>query len=220
MRVSVVLLWLFLSCVQLQRADDQLRARDVQLLNKANVERSVPDQTHEHHDMCTELRELKDMVTQLREQLQSSQSEIEELKKQNAAHVKVAFSAALGKDGYYGPFTTDVTMTFKKVFTNNGNAYDPVTGVFTAPVKGVYHFTATIFGMYSNHWTGMRFFHNEDILFTVSDLSNGNHVIVSRDINLSLEKGDVVFIKLTANHQVYDESNNLNTFGGFLLFSL
>ncbi|XP_036451200.1 complement C1q-like protein 3 [Colossoma macropomum] len=153
-------------------------------------------------------------------QMQQDPPLTEGFEKTHDDHMKVAFSAALGMDGFYGPFTTDVTMSFKKVFTNNGNAYNPVTGVFTAPVKGVYHFTATIFGKYSDHWTGMRFFRNEDIMFTISDLPNGNHVIVSRDISLSLEKGDVVFIKLTANHQVYDDYNNFNTFGGFLLFSL
>ncbi|KAL7848446.1 hypothetical protein AOLI_G00231640 [Acnodon oligacanthus] len=153
-------------------------------------------------------------------QMQQDPPLTEELEKTHDDQRKIAFSTAFGTDGFYGPFTTDITMTFKKVFTNNGNAYNPVTGVFTAPVKGVYHFTATIFGKYSEHWMGMRFFHNENVLFTISDHPNGNHVIVSRDINLSLEKGDVVFIKLTANHQIFDDGNNFNTFGGFLIFPL
>ena len=80
----MVLLWFFLSCVQLQRADDQLAVMDMQLLNKGNMKRSALEQTHHHDGEFTELRELKDVITQLREQLQSSQSQIEELKKQNA----------------------------------------------------------------------------------------------------------------------------------------
>ncbi|KAL6472165.1 hypothetical protein MHYP_G00183530 [Metynnis hypsauchen] len=133
---------------------------------------------------------------------------------------KVAFSAAFGTDGYYGPFTTDVTMTFKKVFTNVGNAYSPITGVFTAPVKGVYHFTVVIFGKYSDHWMGIKFFHNENVLFSSYDHPNGKHAMMSRDINLSLEQGDVVFIQLVSSQQIFEDGNNMNTFGGFLIFPL
>ena len=76
----MVLLWFCLSCVQLQRADDQLVVGDEQLLHNSHVDRSEPDQTNVQPDVWTELR---DMVVEQRELLQFYQSQIEELKKQN-----------------------------------------------------------------------------------------------------------------------------------------
>ncbi|KAL7846357.1 hypothetical protein SRHO_G00213370 [Serrasalmus rhombeus] len=88
MRVSVVLPWFCLSCVQLQRGDDQLTVGDAQsglnrLQNQSRAESSElnPNQP----DVWTELRELRDMVVEQRVKLQFSQSQIEELKTENAA---------------------------------------------------------------------------------------------------------------------------------------
>ena len=87
MRVSVVL-WFCLSCVQLQRADDQLAVEDTQPgLNRlqSRVEGSElnPNQTCIQPDIGSELRELRDMVVEQRVQQQFSQGQIEELKQEN-----------------------------------------------------------------------------------------------------------------------------------------
>lgn len=41
---------------------------------------------------------------------------------------KVAFYTSLTNAGYVGPFNTDVTLKYNKVFTNIGNAYNAATG--------------------------------------------------------------------------------------------
>ncbi|XP_010789318.1 EMILIN-1-like [Notothenia coriiceps] len=58
------------------------------------------------------------------------------------AHVpRLAFSAALTV-----PMERAGTIVFDKTFVNEGDFYDPKTGVFTAPVDGHYFFSAVLTG--------------------------------------------------------------------------
>ncbi|KAG8008416.1 hypothetical protein GBF38_019566 [Nibea albiflora] len=55
---------------------------------------------------------------------------------------QVAFSASLMRagQGYIGPFSRFTTLVFEHVLTDIGMAYNNHTGIFTAPVRGAYHF--------------------------------------------------------------------------------
>ncbi|KAM9817556.1 EMILIN-1b [Neosynchiropus ocellatus] len=58
------------------------------------------------------------------------------------AHVpKLSFSAALT-----APMERAGTILFDKIFVNQGDFYDPRTGIFTAPVDGSYFFSAVLTG--------------------------------------------------------------------------
>ncbi|XP_041846809.1 EMILIN-1-like [Melanotaenia boesemani] len=58
------------------------------------------------------------------------------------AHVpRLSFSAALTV-----PMDTAGTIVFDKLFVNEGDFYDPRTGIFTAPVDGRYFFSAVLTG--------------------------------------------------------------------------
>ncbi|XP_077374370.1 EMILIN-1-A-like isoform X2 [Festucalex cinctus] len=54
---------------------------------------------------------------------------------------KLSFSAALTV-----PMETPGTIIFDKIFVNEGDFYDPRTGIFTAPVDGHYFFSAILTG--------------------------------------------------------------------------
>uniref|UniRef100_A0A8P4FUV4 C1q domain-containing protein n=1 Tax=Dicentrarchus labrax TaxID=13489 RepID=A0A8P4FUV4_DICLA len=91
--------------------------------------------------------ELKKQETECKKQ----ETEVDKLKQQLKVG-QVAFSASLlaTGSGYVGPFPTFTTLIFKHVDTNIGKAYNPHTGIFTAPVRGAYHFEWYI-GTYGGH---------------------------------------------------------------------
>ncbi|KAL1006076.1 hypothetical protein UPYG_G00067530 [Umbra pygmaea] len=136
---------------------------------------------------------------------------------------KVAFSAALGiSAGNIGPFNTETTLVYKKVFTNIGNYYNSSTGIFTAPVKGVYHFT-----FHCHTYNGIRgyifLYKNGVAMAATADqptsgdpADNGSNGLV-----LMLEVGDEIYMRLPINSWIYDDNDgyNLSTFNGILLFT-
>ncbi|XP_059367758.1 complement C1q-like protein 4 isoform X2 [Carassius carassius] len=150
-------------------------------------------------------------------------SQVEELKKENRDR-EIAFSASLlqrGNSGNVGPFTTDITLTYRNVFTNIGNAYNPITGIFTAPLKGAYMFRISVYGN-----TALS---NPSTIYL---MKNGEHVVVahgdqaqgvlnsSNGAVLILEVGDVVYVSLRSGRRIYDDDNDHSTFSGYLLFPL
>uniref|UniRef100_UPI003AACC5C0 complement C1q tumor necrosis factor-related protein 3-like n=1 Tax=Centroberyx gerrardi TaxID=166262 RepID=UPI003AACC5C0 len=191
-------------------------------------------------DLWTELRALRDLVVEQRAELSglktgltAADSRLEELrgerekeKKDNCCvfteKPKVAFSAALTDSGLLGPFNTDTTLVYTNVFTNVGQAYNPVTGIFTAPTKGVYYFRFTGMDYRSAVHMGVALYKNDQrIMLTYEiNVNNGYFEHMSNGVTLELEKGDVVFLRLPANKGLYDNNESHNTFSGFLLFTV
>ncbi|XP_026213335.1 complement C1q-like protein 2 [Anabas testudineus] len=151
----------------------------------------------------------KGKIEELVAEVEKQRAEIDQLKQQLQGQ-KVAFSACLAEgEGTIRPFNPDAALIFKRVVTNAGNSYDPTTGVFTAPVRGVYHF----------HWhigqcgepspaSGAVLFRNSDHVF--SELPVGSS---SNGVNLLLEAKDAVFLRLWK-----DSRGQSATFSGHLLF--
>ncbi|XP_003454799.1 complement C1q tumor necrosis factor-related protein 3 [Oreochromis niloticus] len=128
----------------------------------------------------------------------------------------VIFSAGIGGGSPLGPFNTDQTIIYNKVFINTGNAYNELTGIFTAPVSGVYFFT------YFCHSGGVRktslhLYKNNEVILHIHDhqsadaADNGGNAVF-----LQLQQGDTVYVRLKANSHVY-RSSTVTNFSGFLV---
>ncbi|XP_034152029.1 complement C1q-like protein 2 isoform X2 [Esox lucius] len=165
-------------------------------------------------------QEKEDILAQLRKM----ESQLEILKAQ--AETKVAFSVGLGGTGYYGPFNTDVTIVYPIVLTNIGNAYNTATGIFTAPVGGVYHFTVYHHSGKDRRSDSMLYKNHDQIAF-ISALNKDGSYNGSNGVILQLEKGDVVYVRLMADSWLWDHVNNVPHhgskgwchFNGILLFA-
>ncbi|XP_034006050.1 complement C1q tumor necrosis factor-related protein 3-like [Trematomus bernacchii] len=163
-------------------------------------------------DACEVSEKLKAMETRLME----SENQIVELK--NKEKKTVVFSAATGGGNTaIGPFNTETTVIFRIVITNIGGAYSPSTGVFVAPVAGVYYFTI-FFHAGGSQQAGLRLHKNNDLVVATfdhrctSDVSdNGGNAVF-----LQLVQGDQVYVRLGVNMNVWG-SDHHTTFSGFLV---
>ncbi|XP_078018762.1 uncharacterized protein LOC117264847 [Epinephelus lanceolatus] len=197
--------------------------RDMAIKHRSKIEKLeqenavLESRVNTSENLVAELRR-ENMVLETR--MSSSENEVAELKRENADHPKVAFSAGLTDAGHVGPFNTEITLKFSKVFTNIGQAYSPTTGIFTAPVRGVYNFRFTVWNNRTTAWMGAYLYHNEKRMTYSFDLNDNRFVSVSNALILQLEKGDVVYMALPSGHGVFDDSHNRTIFSGFLLFAL
>ncbi|XP_041732546.2 uncharacterized protein LOC121566654 [Coregonus clupeaformis] len=166
---------------------------------------------------------LETRLTVSESELTNIKNEVQELKRQNTDRPKVAFSAAgLKGNGNIGPFNTDTNLVYTRVITNIGKAYSPITGAFTAPVRGVYYFRFTA-GQHgrSSDYMGISMLKNgQAVMSNFHYNSHGYWVPLSNGVSLELEEGDVVYMRLPANYRLHDNTSNPNIFSGFLLFTV
>uniref|UniRef100_A0A4W5PVT5 C1q domain-containing protein n=1 Tax=Hucho hucho TaxID=62062 RepID=A0A4W5PVT5_9TELE len=200
----------------LGQGDSDIATEDGNLKPKDEVAASTQSQQTCQRDIYTVLREME-------ARLKASENQAEELKRKCEDRPMVAFSAALGiKAGNIGPFNTETTLVYKKVFTNVGNHYKPTTGIFTAPVRGLYHFTFYCHTFGANSGYVFLYKNGERIAATADHATSGDRADNgSNGLVLMLEVGDQIYMRLGTNSWIYDDDSgyNLSTFNGLLLFT-
>uniref|UniRef100_A0A8C6SKK0 C1q domain-containing protein n=1 Tax=Neogobius melanostomus TaxID=47308 RepID=A0A8C6SKK0_9GOBI len=218
--------------LQQQKYEQQTLKNDVQQLKS------------EQQTLKNEVQQLKYEQQTLKNEVQRVTSELETVRRENSAlssqltafesrmmlvektldddakRPKVAFSVGLSDSGAVGPFNAATTLVYKKVFYNLGGAYNPITGIFTAPTKGVYYLRFTAFDYRANIVTGITMYHNQKSVLHAGTHPSGRNEYFSNAIVLEMEEGDVVYMKIPANYNLYDNASNPCTLTGFLLFPL
>ncbi|XP_017578573.1 complement C1q-like protein 4 [Pygocentrus nattereri] len=153
----------------------------------------------------------------LEAKLQANEEELERLKKKES--YKIAFAASLGSDGTYGPYSMDTNLVYSNVFSNTGNAYNSSTGIFTAPIKGLYHFS---FSGINSPPTSMflLLYKNEKLIISCyTNPSDDRFYTASNSVSLNLEVGDQVYMRLGSDTSVFNNVNSHTTFLGHLLYA-
>ncbi|XP_044023244.1 complement C1q-like protein 2 [Siniperca chuatsi] len=233
------------------RSEDRMKSATALLLTLCLSGALVQAETASHSDISAELGALRATVEELRlmeSRLAASESKVqaqedsvkdlraeldvtkkellqykeqaEEMGKKLADGPKVAFSVAL--TGAVGPFNVESTLIYPKIITNIGNAYNTYTGVFTAPVRGVYFFRFNAMDDRKNNHMGAALYkNNQRVLLNYSWNHWDDHEHVSNGVVLELLQGDVVYMRLPAWYRVTDfVEHHFNIFSGFLIFSM
>ena len=125
-----------------------------------------------------------------------------------------AFFASLKKH----PYTlagANAVIKFEDVRVNRGKGYDPSTGVFTAPRKGLYHISCLIFGISGNslHYQ----LNKNDAAYTYGYTTKGIHTSSTISSLMEMKKGDRVFVKHNSSASEKIHGGHYTTFSGYLL---
>ncbi|XP_028261654.1 cerebellin-2-like isoform X2 [Parambassis ranga] len=204
---------------------EKLGAMETRLKNSENrlkdSETRLKDSETRMKDSETRLKDsetrLKDSETRMKDsETRLKDSETQILALRNKLSTKVVFSATTSPVGAIGPYNIDTTLVYRRVITNEGNAYNQHTGIFTAPVAGTYYFTF-FYHAGGQHWVKLDLMKNSQIMVDSSDhqtvndgADNGGNAAFLR-----LQRGDQVFVRMRANTHVWGEG--ATTFSGFLL---
>ncbi|XP_031160160.1 collagen alpha-2(VIII) chain-like isoform X2 [Sander lucioperca] len=173
-------------------------------------------------DLLTEFGAMRQKLTSVETRLVASETRLKESENQilelrNKERTKVIFSTAAGGAASIGPFNTDTTLIYRRVITNIGGAYSPSTGIFTAPVAGVYYFIIFYHAGGAHQGRVLLYKNNELVVLTQDHKSdsdtadNGGNAAF-----LQLQQRDQVYVRLAANSYVWGYDHH-TTFSGFLV---
>ncbi|XP_062372722.1 complement C1q-like protein 4 [Sardina pilchardus] len=170
--------------------------------------------------MEARLEASEDKAATMESELQENGREIEQLK--TGAAGKVSFSAFIGGHGHIGPYDVSTTIEYKNVLTNIGNGYNPATGIFLAPVRGIYYFYFC-YHAGQQKGTAIILYKNSELIASTAHNGQENSSANengSNGVALQLEVGDQVYVQLTAGTWVWDGHYQNTVFTGFLVTHL
>ncbi|XP_074480749.1 cerebellin-2-like [Sebastes fasciatus] len=211
-----------LRAVETRLKDSETRQTDSETRLK-NSETRLRNSETRLRDSETILRDSETRLTDSETRLADSEtrlrdSETKVLELRSKESTKVIFSAATGGgDKGIGPFNTSTILIYRTVISNIGNAYSPSTGIFVAPVAGVYYFTIFYCAVGTHPGNLNLFKSNKPIVAAFDPKSssdqddNGGNAVF-----LQLQQGDQVYVRMAANAWVWG-SDYHTTFSGFLV---
>ncbi|XP_072231727.1 complement C1q tumor necrosis factor-related protein 3-like isoform X4 [Leuresthes tenuis] len=216
-----MILFIPLLLVVLSVSTDQTEALALQQSFSPDVHAALREMIASLTEQRLELRSLKKESAGYAAKSERQEAEIKNLKKQLEVR-QVAFSASLLVDGSttFGPFNTFTTLVFKHVVTNIGNAYNQQTGIFTAPVKGAYHFEWYVGAHGGRHAAAAVLVKNGERIFIAYEYQRSSYGTSANGATLLLESGDQVFVQQWPNAILFDNNNHHTTFSGHLLFNM
>uniref|UniRef100_A0A671R6S1 C1q domain-containing protein n=1 Tax=Sinocyclocheilus anshuiensis TaxID=1608454 RepID=A0A671R6S1_9TELE len=152
-------------------------------------------------------------LTTMEKRMESMENEMERLKTENKEQAEELM--ILNKT------TVEPNIKMDELMKQNQDAYDPNTGIFTAPVRGAYAFRvfSKAFGSPERDVTAGLFKNDQHIISTHGHQASG-FISSSNGVSLLLEEGDQMKVNLYPGQWIFDNGEHHSTFSGHLLFPM
>ncbi|VDI17338.1 Hypothetical predicted protein [Mytilus galloprovincialis] len=107
-------------------------------------------------------------------------------------------------------------LKFDDLQINQGNAYNPNTGNFTAPRSGLYHISCSLMGSFPTASISFQIDKNGDLFLNIYSHDSG-WTTQSVSLLMELTEGDKIYVKHSTSRTDMVNGNRQSYFSGFLL---
>ncbi|XP_053375904.1 uncharacterized protein LOC128547360 isoform X1 [Mercenaria mercenaria] len=176
-----------------------------------NQRNAITDRQEFFKNLFDELR------TNFTNDIENQRSALTDLKEE-IARPSVAFYAHHVTD--LALDVTDKIILFDKILTDEGSGYDTSTGIFTAPVGGLYQFTVHVCAQTGKFSVVGLVLDGKAVAATVNYGTNTD-TCSSVGAVVRVKSGEQIWVKCTTGHssayRLFQNSHRMNTFSGILL---
>ncbi|XP_071960113.1 uncharacterized protein [Antedon mediterranea] len=135
-----------------------------------------------------------------------------------ALSTRCFFSMQLNK-GIINTDNTQITVIYDRVYTNEGDNMNAVTGIFTAPVNGIYHFVSTIYRQIGIDDFGVFLKKNLEDVILMSGGNENSTDTTSASVILPLNVDDIIYLTVKENTQLILSEGEGIMFSGYIISS-
>ncbi|XP_071167487.1 uncharacterized protein [Mytilus edulis] len=115
--------------------------------------------------------------------------------------------------------TSNAAIKFNRVIVNIKDGYDPTSGIFTAPSKGVYHISSTVMNADGKKLSVSLYLNDVKITSIYLNPASKTFEMGTTNMMLDLKEGDKVTMRSRGSYTVHSNQNVYSSFSGYLIMN-